>query len=59
MIREWSESLKKTFAGIRRVLVISTKPTPSQLRLVIKVAGLGMIALGLLGLIISVITSIG
>ncbi|MEM4367026.1 MAG: protein translocase SEC61 complex subunit gamma [Candidatus Anstonellales archaeon] len=59
MIGSWIESIKKTIAGVRRVLIVSTKPTPTQLRLVIKVSGLGMIAIGLLGLLISVIASAG
>ena len=49
------KQIKKYVRGIKRIFVIAKKPSEAELRRVIKVAGTGMLIIGVSGLIIGVL----
>jgi len=48
-------NLKKFIKECKRVWTITKKPTNEEYQVMIKVAGLGILAIGLIGFIISII----
>ncbi len=51
-------AIKKYIRGIRRILVIAKKPSEAELRRVIKVAGAGMLIIGVTGVVIAFLLSL-
>ncbi len=48
-------NLKEFIKECKRVLTITKKPTTEEYKVIVKISGLGILAIGLLGFIISLI----
>ena len=57
-ISSWPERIKKYVLECRRVLKITKKPDSNEFKTIVKVSGIGMILVGLLGFIITLIKEI-
>lgn len=54
-IKIYTHKIKEFFSECIRVLKITKKPTRDEYKVVVKVAGLGMILIGLIGFVIVMI----
>ena len=54
-IKESLSRLKAFVVECRRVFIITKKPTREEFKTIVKVSGLGMILIGLLGFLITLI----
>jgi protein transport protein SEC61 subunit gamma-like protein len=49
---EWPSRIKNKLLEYRRVLKVTKKPSNDEFKTIVKVSGLGMLAIGLLGFLI-------
>ncbi|MBW3012747.1 protein translocase SEC61 complex subunit gamma [Candidatus Woesearchaeota archaeon] len=52
------QRIKSYFIECRRVLKVTKKPTKEEFKTIVKVSGLGMIIIGLIGFLISMISHV-
>ena len=57
-IEAWPKRIKSYVIECRRVLKVTKKPDSVEFKTIVKVSGLGMIVIGLIGFIISVIKQV-
>jgi protein transport protein SEC61 subunit gamma and related proteins len=55
IIRKWQHKIKTWYAEYRRILTVTKKPGKEEFLAIVKVAGLGILAIGLVGFIIQMI----
>jgi protein transport protein SEC61 subunit gamma and related proteins len=58
VLREKLSNVQSFFVQCKRVWTILKKPTASEYRSIAKISGLGILSLGLLGFVISLILSV-
>lgn len=51
----WIQKLKKFYAECIRVLTITKKPDLAEYKTVVKVSGLGIVIIGLIGFVVTII----
>ena len=51
----WKTKLRSFLAECRRVLKITKKPTNEEFKVIVKVSGIGMAVIGLIGFLISML----
>ena len=51
-IKDWPSRIKAFASECRRVLKVTKKPNSFEFKTIVKVSGLGMLAIGLLGFLI-------
>lgn len=51
----WKQKLKEFYTSCTRVLRVTKKPTSEELKTIVKVSGIGIIIIGLIGFSISLI----
>lgn len=51
----WTEKVKRWFMEYKRVLTVTKKPTKEEYITVVKISGLGILLIGLLGFIIQML----
>ena len=54
----WKDKIKSKLTEYVRVLRITKKPSKEEYRTIVKVSGLGILAIGLLGFIIQIIKQV-
>ncbi|MBT7903047.1 protein translocase SEC61 complex subunit gamma [Candidatus Woesearchaeota archaeon] len=54
-IKDWGPKIKEFLKENRRVLKITKKPGKEEFKTIVKVSGLGMILIGLIGFIIVIV----
>ena len=54
----WKTKFKSFLAECRRVLKITKKPTTDEFKVIVKVSGIGMAVIGLIGFLISMFKQI-
>ena len=50
--KEWPSRIKTKLLEYRRVLKVTKKPTQEEFKTIVKVSGLGMLVIGLVGFLI-------
>lgn len=58
-LREILIKLKNFITELKRVWIVTRKPTKEELKTIVKVTGIGILIIGLLGLIINMLWQIG
>ncbi len=51
----WTEKVKRWFLEYKRVLTVTKKPTKEEYITVVKISGLGILLIGLLGFLIQML----
>ncbi len=51
----WTEKIKRLFLEYKRVLTVTKKPTKEEYITVVKISGLGILLIGLLGFLIQML----
>ena len=51
----WSQKIKKFYGECVRVLTVTKKPDSAEYKTVVKVSGLGIVIIGLIGFIVTMI----
>jgi protein transport protein SEC61 subunit gamma-like protein len=54
----WLTKLKRFIIECRRVLMVTKKPTPIEFKTIVKVSGLGIALIGLIGFVVQMIQQI-
>jgi len=54
-IKEWPTKLKEFAIECRRVLKVTKKPTSEEYKTIVKVSGLGILMIGLIGFVVTLI----
>lgn len=53
--KEWPSKMKNKFVEYKRVLKVTKKPSNEEFKTIVKVSGLGMLVIGLIGFLITLI----